>query len=42
MVQPLLDAPPHVEVYEQGTWGPTSADGLVKDYRSWHDPWMPS
>ena len=42
VVQPLLDAPPHVEVYEQGSWGPTSADELVNDYGSWHDPWMSS
>ena len=42
VVQPLLDAPPPVEVYEQGSWGPKSADNLVDDVGGWHDPWLPS
>jgi glucose-6-phosphate 1-dehydrogenase len=42
VVQPLLDAPPSVEVYEPGTWGPASADGLVAGYGGWRDPWLPS
>jgi glucose-6-phosphate 1-dehydrogenase len=40
VVQPLLDAPPPVEVYEKGTW-PTAADALVREYRGWRDPWLP-
>ncbi len=39
IVQPLLDAPPPVEVYEQGTWGPESADRLPAGYGGWHTPW---
>jgi len=42
VVQPLLDAPPPVEVYERGSWGPGSADGLVQEYRGWRDPWLPA
>ncbi len=42
VVQPLLDAPPPVEVYEKGTWGPEAAERLVKGYGGWHDPWLPA
>ena len=30
IMQPLLDAPPPVHVYEPGSWGPAEADGLVE------------
>ena len=42
IVQPLIDAPPPVEVYEKGTWGPASANGLVESYGGWRDPWLPA
>ena len=32
---PLLTAPPPVERYEPGTWGPASVDKLIAPYR-WH------
>jgi glucose-6-phosphate 1-dehydrogenase len=38
--QPLLDAPPPVQTYAQGSWGPESADDLVKGFGRWHDPWV--
>jgi len=41
VVQPLLDSPPQVEVYEPGTWGPASADDLTRDYGGWRSPWLP-
>jgi glucose-6-phosphate 1-dehydrogenase len=41
VVQPLIDAPPPVEVYEPGTWGPGSADELTRDYGGWRNPWLP-
>jgi glucose-6-phosphate 1-dehydrogenase len=41
VVQPLLDAPPSVEVYEPGTWGPASADELTRDHGGWRNPWLP-
>jgi glucose-6-phosphate 1-dehydrogenase len=41
VVQPLLDSPPSVEVYEPGTWGPASADDLVRDHGGWRSPWLP-
>jgi glucose-6-phosphate 1-dehydrogenase len=42
IVQPLLDAPPPVEIYEQGSWGAPGADRLVADAGGWHDPWLPA
>jgi glucose-6-phosphate 1-dehydrogenase len=41
VVQPLLDAPPPVEAYEPGSWGPAAADDLVRDYGGWRSPWLP-
>ena len=41
VVQPLIDAPTPVEVYEPGTWGPAAADELVRDYGGWRNPWLP-
>ena len=40
VVQPLLDAPPPVQVYEPGTWGPEAADDLLAGAGSWHAPWL--
>jgi len=42
IMQPLLDAPPPVERYQPGTWGPASAERLVAEHGGWHEPWMPS
>ena len=42
VVQPLIDAPPPVELYEPGTWGPASADELTRDHGGWRSPWLPS
>jgi glucose-6-phosphate 1-dehydrogenase len=41
VVQPLLDSPPPVEVYEPGTWGPAAAAELVRGHGGWRDPWLP-
>ena len=37
---PLLDKPPKVQPYKQGSWGPKAADRLVADYGGWHGPWV--
>ena len=42
VVQPLIDSPGSVEIYEKGPWGPKAAEGLVRDVGGWHDPWLPS
>ena len=39
IVQPLLDAPPPVYSYAQGSWGPKEADSLVADVGGWRRPW---
>ncbi len=41
VVQPLIDAPPPVELYEPGTWGPPDADRLTHGHGGWRDPWLP-
>jgi glucose-6-phosphate 1-dehydrogenase len=41
IVQPLLDSPPPVRAYAQGSWGPKEADELVAGYGGWHGPWLP-
>jgi glucose-6-phosphate 1-dehydrogenase len=41
IVQPLLDSPPPVEVYQPGSWGPPGADALVAGYPAWRPPWLP-
>jgi len=42
VVQPLLDSPPPVQSYAQGTWGPDAADEIVAGECPWHEPWMGS
>jgi glucose-6-phosphate 1-dehydrogenase len=40
VLQPLLDAPPPVERYEPGSWGPAVAEELLAGYPGWHEPWL--
>jgi glucose-6-phosphate 1-dehydrogenase len=42
IMQPLLDAPPPVIPYEQGSWGPAEADRLLAGIGRWHEPWVAS
>jgi glucose-6-phosphate 1-dehydrogenase len=42
IVQPLLDAPPPVESYKPGSWGPAGADKLLAGHPRWRDPWLHS
>ena len=42
VMQPLLDSPPPVHTYPQGSWGPAAADELVAGHGTWHDPWVGS
>jgi glucose-6-phosphate 1-dehydrogenase len=42
IMQPLLDAPPPVIPYEQGSWGPSEADGVLAGIGRWHEPWVAS
>jgi glucose-6-phosphate 1-dehydrogenase len=41
IVQPLLDDPPPVEVYEPGGWGPEAASQLLMGHGGWRTPWLP-
>ena len=40
ILQPLLDNPPPVQEYENGSWGPDAADKLVSHYGGWRGPWI--
>ncbi len=42
IVQPLLDSPPPVHPYAQGSWGPDEGRELVAGYGGWHGPWVPA
>ena len=42
IMQPLLDAPPPVDSYAPGTWGPEAANKLVAGHGGWHGPWVVS
>jgi glucose-6-phosphate 1-dehydrogenase len=39
VMQPLLDAPPPVQPYDKGSWGPAAADELLAGHGRWHEPW---
>jgi glucose-6-phosphate 1-dehydrogenase len=41
IIQPLLDAPPPVQGYPKGSFGPPGADMLVRGYPPWRHPWVP-
>ena len=40
IVQPLLDDPPAVQPYEQGSWGPEAASHLLTGHGGWRRPWL--
>ena len=40
VMQPLLDAPPPVQSYEPGSWGPPGAEALVEGVGGWRTPWL--
>ena len=42
IMQPLLDAPPPVQPYARGSWGPADAGKLLTGHPSWRRPWLPS
>ncbi len=37
---PLVDKPPRVHKYAPGSWGPSAADRLVREFGGWHGPWV--
>ena len=38
--EPLLEHPPPVHPYAQGSWGPAAAEELVAGFGAWHGPWV--
>jgi glucose-6-phosphate 1-dehydrogenase len=41
VVQPLLDEPGPVDIYEPNTWGPERANELTRGVCEWYEPWVP-
>jgi len=42
VLQPLVDRPPTSVSYSQGSWGPSSADELLRGHPPWQLPWLPA
>ncbi len=42
VVQLLLDNPPPVVPYEQGSWGPDDAASMCRGVGDWREPWLPA
>jgi glucose-6-phosphate 1-dehydrogenase len=42
VLQPLLDSPPKVIPYAQGSWGPAEADELAAGFGGWRGLWLPA
>jgi glucose-6-phosphate 1-dehydrogenase len=42
IVQPLLNTPPPVHRYSEGSWGPGQAKILVRGHPAWQEPWLDS
>ena len=40
IMQPLIDSPPPVHPYAQGSWGPEAGAALVADHGGWQGPWI--
>jgi glucose-6-phosphate 1-dehydrogenase len=40
VLQPLIENPPPVHPYAQGSWGPDAADKLLAGFGNWHQPWV--
>jgi glucose-6-phosphate 1-dehydrogenase len=40
ILQPLLDAPPPVQPYATGSWGPSAGDRLASGFGGWRGPWL--
>jgi glucose-6-phosphate 1-dehydrogenase len=42
VMRPLLDDPPRVHPYAQGSWGPDAAEKVLAGHGRWHQPWVGS
>jgi glucose-6-phosphate 1-dehydrogenase len=42
VLAPVLDSPPAVLPYAQGSWGPDAAEKLLNGHGGWRKPWIVS
>ncbi|MHB8335135.1 MAG: glucose-6-phosphate dehydrogenase [Acidimicrobiales bacterium] len=40
VLQPLIDQPPAIVKYKRGSWGPKSANDLLRGHTPWQLPWL--
>jgi glucose-6-phosphate 1-dehydrogenase len=40
IMQPLLDSPPPVHPYAQGSWGPAAGESVLAGRGRWYGPWI--
>ena len=40
VLQPLVDNPPSLTSYKAGSWGPSTADDLLRAHPPWRVPWL--
>ncbi len=40
VLQPLIDKPPAIATYQRGSWGPASANDLLRGHTPWQLPWL--
>jgi glucose-6-phosphate 1-dehydrogenase len=40
ILEPLIDHPPDVHAYPQGSWGPKAADHITAGHGPWRGPWL--
>jgi glucose-6-phosphate 1-dehydrogenase len=40
VLQPLIDQPPAIVKYKRGSWGPESANDLLRGHTPWQLPWL--
>jgi len=41
IVEPILEHPSPVRIYDPGSWGPHEAERLMHAFGGWQEPWSP-
>jgi glucose-6-phosphate 1-dehydrogenase len=41
ILEPVLERPGPLHLYEPRSWGPDAASALLRGYHRWQQPWMP-
>jgi glucose-6-phosphate 1-dehydrogenase len=41
IVEPLVENPGEIHLYDRGSWGPEAAQSLLRGHCRWQNPWLP-